>query len=77
MKDGIVVECQCKDWQLHSEDVFRAQVFYAQKAGAVWRGGLWSFCPWCGAKLQRIEHSRAVAKPDLMTGITQWKDAIP
>ncbi len=75
MKNGIVVECQCKDWQAYSEDVFRAQVFYSQRTNSIWLGGLWSFCPWCGSKLDRLEHDRVIAKPDLMTGITQWDDS--
>ncbi len=75
IKDGVVVECACNDWQLNSEDVFRAQVFYAQKAGAVWRGGLWKFCPWCGSQLEQVKHFRTIPKPDLMTGLTQWNNA--
>lgn len=75
MKDGIVVECRCESWQKHSEDIFRAQVFYSQRTGSTWLGGLWSFCPWCGSKLEQIKHDAVVVKPDLMTSITQWSDS--
>lgn len=57
MKDGIVVECQCKDWKTHSEDIFRAQVFYSLSTGQHWSGGVWKFCPWCGVKLKRVKNS--------------------
>lgn len=53
---GVVVECNCQQWQSFAEEVFRAQVYFSQNTGNKWLGGMWSFCPWCGTQLRSAQH---------------------
>lgn len=70
---GLVVECKCDDWRLHSEDIFRAQIAYYQDHGAVWRGGVFKFCPWCGKRLESISHDKVMVKHSANTAFTNWE----
>jgi len=62
---GVVVECNCKQWESFAEEVFRAQVYFSQHTGNKWLGGLWSFCPWCGEKLHSAQQGH---EADVLTG---------